>query len=169
MVQNGNWAWSQIKDVSGNKVQEDNLRYLPIYIGAEGEETQGLAIGTENYYAINSQASEEEQKAAADFIWWLYSSEEGKAYVTDKLGFIAPFDTFTEKDTPDDPLAREIAKWMAREDTTIVPWRFTLFPSSRFKEDFGASLLKYAQGTKDWEDVVRDMREGWKQEASAVG
>ena len=169
MVQNGNWAWSQIKDVSGNKVQADNLRYLPIYIGAEGEETQGLAIGTENYYAINSQASEEEHKAAADFIWWLYSSEEGKAYVTDKLGFIAPFDTFTEKDTPDDPLAREIAKWMAREDTTIVPWRFTLFPSSRFKEDFGASLLKYAQGTKDWEDVVRDMREGWKQEASAVG
>lgn len=168
MVQNGNWAWSQIKDVAGNKVQADNLRYLPVYIGAEGEETQGLAIGTENYYAINSQASAEEQKAAADFIWWLYSSDEGKAYVTDKLGLIAPFDTFTAEETPDDPLAREVAKWMAREDVTIVPWRFTLFPSARFKEDFGASLLKYAQGTKDWEDVVRDLRESWKQEASSM-
>lgn len=166
MVQNGNWAWSQIKDVSGNKVKAENLRYLPIYIGAEGEETQGLSIGTENYYAINKNASAEEQKAAADFIWWLYSSEEGKAYVTDKLGFIAPFDTFSTEDTPDDPLAREVAKWMAREDTTTVPWRFTLFPSSRFKEDFGASLLKYAQGNKDWEDVVRDLRDSWMRESS---
>ena len=169
MVQNGNWAWSQIKDVSGNKVKAENLRYLPLYIGAEGEETQGLAIGTENYYAINKNASAEEQKAAADFIWWLYSSEEGKAYVTDKLGFIAPFDTFTAEETPDDPLAREVSKWMAREDVNLVPWRFTLFPSSRFKEDFGASLLKYAQGTKDWEDVVRDLRDSWMQEASSMG
>ncbi len=169
MVQNGNWAWSQIKDVSGNKVKGENLRYLPIYIGAEGEEKQGLAIGTENFYAINSQASKEEQKAAADFIWWLYSSEEGKKQVTEKLGFIAPFDTFSEDETPDDPLAREVARWMAKDDITVVPWHFTMFPSARFKEDFGASLLKYAQGTKTWEDVVKDMKNGWKREASAIG
>lgn len=169
MVQNGNWAWSQIKDVSGNKVKADNLRYLPIYIGAEGEEKQGLAIGTENFYAINSQASKEEQKAAADFIWWLYSSEEGKKQVTEKLGFIAPFDTFSEDETPDDPLAREVARWMAKKEITTVPWHFTMFPSARFKEDFGASLLKYAQGTKSWEDVVKDMKNGWKREASAIG
>ena len=168
MVQNGNWAWSQIKDVSGNKVKAENLRYLPIYIGTEDEEEQGLAIGTENYYAINSQASEAEQKAAADFIWWLYSSEEGKKQVTDKLGFIAPFDTFSEGETPDDPLAREVVRWMAKEDVSVIPWHFTLFPSARFKEDFGSSLLKYAQGNKSWEDVVRDMREGWKREASAI-
>ena len=168
MVQNGNWAWSQIKDVSGNKVKAENLRYLPIYIGAEGEEKQGLTIGTENFYAINRQATDEEQKAAADFIWWLYSSEEGKKQVTDKLGFIAPFDTFTENDLPDDPLAREVARWMTKEDTTTVPWHFTLFPSARFKEDFGASLLKYAQGNKDWEDVVRDVKESWKQESANI-
>lgn len=168
MVQNGNWAWSQIKDVSGNKVKAENLRYLPIYIGAEGEEKQGLTIGTENFYAINRQATDEEQKAAADFIWWLYSSEEGKKQVTEKLGFIAPFDTFTENDLPDDPLAREVARWMTKEDTTTVPWHFTLFPSARFKEDFGASLLKYAQGNKDWEDVVRDVKESWKQESANI-
>ena len=166
MVQNGNWAWSQIKDVSGNKVKAENLRYLPLYIGAEGEEKQGLTVGTENFYAINRQASDEEQKAAADFIWWLYSSEEGKKHVVEKLGFIAPFDTFSETDVPNDPLAREISRWMAKEDTMVVPWHFTLFPSARFKEDFGASLLKYAQGNKDWEDVVRDMKESWKQESA---
>ena len=168
MVQNGNWAWGQIEEITGNKVKEENIRFLPIYTGIEGEESQGLAIGTENYYAINRKATDAQQKAAADFIYWLYSSEEGKEYVTDEFGFIAPFDTFTAEDTPDDPLARQVSQWMNKEDVDTVPWHFTVFPSTRFKEDFGASLLKYAQGGKNWNAVVQDMKDGWKREASAA-
>ena len=48
MVQNGNWGWSQIADVSGNTVKEDDVKFLPIYTGVKGEEKQGLCIGTEN-------------------------------------------------------------------------------------------------------------------------
>lgn len=169
MVQNGNWAWGQISDVSGNKVKEENIKYLPIYTGVEGEESQGLCVGTENFYAINAKASAEEQKAAADFIYWLYSSEEGKEYVTEEFGFIAPFDTFGEDDRPEDPLAHEILNWMERKDVTSVPWNFTLFPSAKFKEDFGASLLKYAQGNKSFEDVKKDVVASWKSESEAVG
>ena len=168
MVQNGNWAWKQIDDVEGNRVEEENIRFLPIYTGMEGEESQGLAIGTENYYAINRKATDAQQKAAADFVYWLYSSEEGKEYVIDELGLIAPFDTFTEQETPDDPLARQVAAWMRKEGVKTVPWHFTLFPSARFKEDFGASLLKYAQGGKDWDAVVADMKESWKRESAAA-
>lgn len=168
MVQNGNWAWSQIKDVSGNKVKSENIRFLPIYIGAKGEETQGLAIGTENYYAINKKATAEQQQAAADFIYWLYSSKEGKDFVTKKLGFIAPFDTFSENETPDDPLARQVVTWMNNKKVNTIPWHFTLIPSSRFKEDLGAGLLKYAQGNKPWADVARDTVAGWERESAAA-
>ena len=42
MVQNGNWAWSQIKDVAGNKVKEENIKFMPIYTGVEGEERNGM-------------------------------------------------------------------------------------------------------------------------------
>ena len=31
MVQNGNWAWSQINEVTGNKVKESDIRMMPIY------------------------------------------------------------------------------------------------------------------------------------------
>ena len=58
MVQNGNWAWSQISKVSGNVVKEENVKFMPIYTGVEGEETQGLCIGTENYMCVNSNASD---------------------------------------------------------------------------------------------------------------
>ena len=168
MVQNGNWAWGQIADVSGNKVLAENVKYLPIYTGVAGEESQGLCIGTENFYAINSKASEQEQKAAADFIYWLYSSKTGKDYVTNKLGFIAPFDTFSDNERPSDPLAKEVLRWMNKENTETIPWYFTLFPSQTFKDNFGASLLKYAQGTKDWDTVKRDMVADWEKESRAA-
>ncbi len=168
MVQNGNWAWSQIAEVEGNKVTKENVKYLPIYTGAEGEETQGLCIGTENFYAINKMASEEDRKAAADFIYWLYSSKTGKDYVVNKLGFIAPFDTFEDNENPQDPLAQEILKYMDSEGIVSIPWNFTVFPSQRFKDNFGSSLLKYAQGTKDFKAVKDDAIEDWEKESKAA-
>ena len=168
MVQNGNWAWGQISGVKGNKVAAENVKYLPIYTGAEGEETQGLCIGTENFFCINSQASEAEQKAAADFIYWLYSSKTGKEYVTNKLGFIAPFDTFEADEKPTDPLAQEVLKWMEKDGISSVPWNFTLFPSQTFKDNFGASLLQYAQGTKAWDDVAKQVVADWASESAAI-
>lgn len=167
MVQNGNWAWEQISGVSGNKVQAENVKYLPIYTGVDGEENQGLCVGTENFYAINANATDEQQKAAADFIYWLYSSETGKDYVTNKLGFIAPFDTFTDAEKPSDPLAKEVLDWMEKDGINSIPWNFTVFPSQTFKDHFGASLLKYAQGNKDWAQVQSDMVSDWKKEAAA--
>ena len=164
MVQNGNWAWGQISGVSGNKVKAENVKFLPIYTGVAGEESQGLCVGTENFYCINKKASKEDQKATADFIYWLYSSKTGKNYVTNKLGFIAPFDTFDENEKPTDPLAQEILKFMAKKGVTSVSWNFTLFPSQTFKDNFGADLLQYCQGSKDWNTVSSNVVNNWKKE-----
>lgn len=166
MVQNGNWAWSQIKGISGNKVKEDNIKFLPIYTGVDGEEKQGLCIGTENFFAINSKASDDERKNAEDFIYWLFSSETGKKYVINELDLIAPFDTFDEDERPKDPLAKEVVRWMNKEKTDSIPWYFTIFPSQNFKNDFGSALLQYAQGTKSWDDVKKLFVEEWKAESN---
>ncbi len=167
MVQNGNWAWSQISGIEGNKVKAENIKYLPIYMGIDGEESQGLCIGTENFYAVNDMASEEEKQAALDFINWMYTSEKGKDYVINKLGFIAPFDTFTEAEKPTDPLAVEVLNWMNKEGIENISWNFTVFPSQTFKDNFGASLLKYAQGTKEWQAVKADLVSDWAKESAA--
>lgn len=165
MVQNGNWAWSQISKVDKNTVKAENVKYLPIYMGVEGEENQGLCIGTENFFAVNSKATAKEQQAAKDFMYWLFSSETGKKYVNEKLEFIAPFDTFKEDERPSDPLAQEVIKWMNNAEVTTIPWNFTVFPSQTFKEDFGASLLQYAQGSKEWDKVKEDFVKNWKNES----
>ncbi|MGN0574279.1 MAG: ABC transporter substrate-binding protein [Acutalibacteraceae bacterium] len=167
MVQNGNWGASQILGVTGNKVAPENIKFLPIYTGAPGEENTGICIGTENFICINAKASSAEQKAAADFLYWLYSSEKGKKFVTDELKFIAPFDTFEEGETPDDPLAREVIRWMNMDNITNLPWNFTVFPSQNYKDNLGAALLKYAQGTMSWEEVKKLAVDEWKNEFGA--
>lgn len=164
MVQNGNWAWSQINEVDGNVVKAEDIKFLPIYTGVSGEENQGLAIGTENYFAINSKVSAEKQQASIAFLEWLFSSEKGKAYVTNELGFIAPFNTFNDNEKPADPLAKEVTNWMAKDGITSVPWTFAAFPSEEFKNQFGDALLQYAQGNKTWDEVVTIFKDAWKTE-----
>lgn len=165
MVQNGNWAWEQIKGVKGNKIKEENVKFLPIYTGIEGEESQGLCIGTENYFVINSYASKHDIKATKDFIWWLFSNDEAKKIVVEKFGFITPFDTFSENEIPSDPLAKEIFRWLEKDGTIFVPWVFNVIPSEKFKVDFGDLLLQYAQGNKSWEEVKDRFVKNWKSES----
>lgn len=166
MVQNGNWAWSTIAKVGGNVVKSEDVKFMPVYTGVSGEEKQGLCIGTENFFSINSKVSAEKQKASENFLYWLFSSDKGKAYVSDssKLGFIAPFDTFTADEQPNDPLAKEVSTWMSRKDVTTVPWSFEAFPSQDFKNAVGAALLQYAQGKKQWSDVKSAVVTNWKTE-----
>lgn len=164
MVQNGNWGWSQISGVKGNTVTASNIKMLPIYIGIDGEEKQGLCIGTENYLAINKNATEEQQKASLAFLEWLFSSKTGKKYVTEKLGFITPFNTFTAKESPTDPLAREIIRYMKDENLKTIPWVFNAFPGDIFKKTVGDALLEYVQGRKDWNKVKSDIVKAWKSE-----
>lgn len=164
MVQNGNWGWSQISGVEGNTVKASDIKMLPIYTGIDGEKGQGICIGTENYFAINKNATKEQQKASLDFLEWLFSSETGKKYVTEKLGFITPFNTFSEDQIPNDPLAREITRYINDDSTNTIPWIFTAFPSDEFKREVGSGLLDYVQGTKKWEEVEKNITDKWKSE-----
>ncbi|MBQ2285758.1 MAG: ABC transporter substrate-binding protein [Clostridia bacterium] len=164
MVQNGNWAWSQISDVKGNTVKSEDIKMLPIYMGIEGEKGQGICVGTENYLAINKKATKEQQENSLDFLYWLFSSETGKKYVTEKLGFITPFNTFTENDQPDDPLAKEISRYLNDESVKSIPWIFTSFPSESYKKSVGSALLDYVQGNKKWDEVNKTISDKWKSE-----
>lgn len=164
MIQNGNWAWETISKTKGNVVKTDDIKYLPIYTGVEGEDKQGLCVGTENYLAINSQADPAKQQASIDFLEWLFSSDYGKKAVVEELGFMAPFTTFKDDEKPSDPLAKEVLAWMEKDGVKSVEWTFLGMPSEQWKSDFGADLLEYVQGQKEWSKVVDEAKASWKTE-----
>ena len=84
--QNGTWAYDSIKSVG-----DENLGMLPIYIGVDGEQEQGLCTGSENYWCVNKNASEENIQATLDFMNWCVTSEKGTSAMADKMGFVCPF------------------------------------------------------------------------------
>lgn len=130
--------------------------------GAKGEENQGLATGSENYWCINSKASKADQKATADFLKWVITSDNGKEALSQKMGFTTPFKTFSSVKS-DNPLVTA-AMDDQKSGTTAVSWNFTMMPSEQWKNDLGSALLEYAQGTGNWDGVKSAFVDGWAKE-----
>jgi raffinose/stachyose/melibiose transport system substrate-binding protein len=168
MIQNGNWAWGQIEGENGNVVQAGDIKFLPIYTGISGEETQGLCTGTENFICVNSQVSQASQEASIKLLEWFFSSSSGKKFVLEQMGFVAPFNTFGPEERPNNPLVKEMFFYLDMPGINSVSWNFPTFPSQEFKNELGAALYDYALGTKTWDQVTRIFIDTWASEKAAV-
>ncbi|MBQ3164404.1 MAG: ABC transporter substrate-binding protein [Lachnospiraceae bacterium] len=161
--QNGTWAYG---DLSANGMADESLGMLPIYIGAEGEENQGLCTGSENYWCVNKNAPEEDIQATLDFMKWVVTSDAGCTALSGEMGFVCPFKAFDNYPATN-PLIN-IANDYVSSGKKAVAWTFTTMPSEEWKNGVGSALLEYAQGTGDWDKVKEAFVEGWATEYSAV-
>lgn len=159
--QNGTWEYGNIADVG-----DENLGILPIYIGVEGEEEQGVCTGTENYWCVNSKASEDDIQATLDFMNWCVTSETGINAMCSEMGFVIPFEGNLESDNT---LVNEANKYM-EEGKTPVSWNFSTMPSEEWKNGVGSALTAYAADQTDanWDKVVSAFVDGWATEAQAA-
>ncbi len=161
--QNGTWAWS---DLNKNGMKADSLGMLPIYIGVKGEEKQGLATGSENYWCINDKASDADKKATKDFLKWVITDKDGIESISSDMGLTTPFKTFSDVKS-DNPLTQAAVEDQ-NSGKTAVSWNFTMMPSEEWKNKLGSALLEYAQGTGDWNAVKTAFVDGWKTEYDAA-
>lgn len=166
--QNGTWAWG---DLANAGIKSDDVGMLPIYIGAPGEEKQGLATGSENYWCINKQASEKNQEATNKFLQWLLTDSWAQDVLANRLGFATPFKNFPKAENP---LVQAAVDYTAKEGKVPVTWVFVTMPSNGWKDDVGSDLLTYAQATKDgmtstsandaWNTLKKAFVDGWAKE-----
>lgn len=162
--QNGTWEYTGIKDAG---LTDDDLGMLPIYIGVDGEENQGLCTGSENYWCVNSKASAEDQQATLDFLNWVITSDAGRESIAHEMGFTTPFDTFTGEYEADNVFIQASNQYIA-DGKYSVTWNFSTIPSETWKDGVGSALLEYAQGTGDWDGVVSAFVDGWATEYAAA-
>ena len=156
--------YKKISKITDKKANDSKIKFLPIYTGINGEENSGLLVESRGYLVINNKVSENEQKQSVDFLDWLFSSEKGKKYVTEKLEFFTPFKTFTEYEISENPLAREALKYMEDSELTPVPVIVNSFPSGSFVSSVKNSLLDYLKGNKTYPEVEKTIKEKWKDE-----
>ena len=161
--QNGTWAYNEVKDM---EVADEDMGMLPIYIGVDGEEEQGLCTGSENYWCVNKNASEEDIQATLDFMKWVVESDEGRDMLANQMGFVTPFTTF-EDYLPSNPLVQANDEY-TQAGKIPVSWNFTTMPSENWKNNVGSALLEYAQGTGEWSAVETAFVDGWATEYAAA-
>lgn len=158
--QNGTWVWDETMEA---KLGADNVGMMPIYIGAEGEENQGLCTGSENYWCVNKNASDEDIQATLDFLEWLVTSEKGTKALAEKMGFVIPF---KKAQNSSNPLIKA-ADAVLESGKKPVSWNFSTIPSDQWKDNVGSALLAYAQGGMTdalWKKVEDAFVAGWATE-----
>ena len=159
--QNGSWEYGSLSAVFG----DDELAMIPIYIGAGDEANQGLCTGTENYWCVNKDASEEDIAATLAFMNWCVT--EGAEAMANDMGFVIPFDTAVE--SPNLFVKQDVAYTAAGKNP--VSWNFPTMPSEEWKNVVGSALTAYAADQTDanWDAVVSAFVDGWASEYALLG
>ena len=161
--QNGSWEYGELSKT----YSDDELAMIPIYFGVD-DENEGLATGTENFWCVNKEASEEDIQATLDFMNWCVTSEEGTKMMcgADGMGFVIPFKNNLESENP----LVNIANDYMEKGYTPVDWTFSTMPSEQWKNDLGSALTTYAADQTDanWKLVQTAFVDGWAKEAAAA-
>ena len=130
---------------------------IPIYCGVEGEENSSLCCGTENCWAVNSQASEADQKATLDFMKWVVTSEAGTTMMAKEFGPI-PFKSAKESEN----VFFTAANNYIADGKYVVTWAFNYTPNvETWRSGVVSALTQYSANGGDWADVETAYINGW--------
>ena len=153
--QNGTWEYSNVADVG-----DENLGYLPIYVGVK-DENQGLCCGTENYWAVNSEASKADQKATLDFLKWVVTSEKGTTALAEDMGFVSPF----KKAKDVDNVLCNIMNQYVADGCYNVSWAFNYTPNvDTWRAGVVDAMAAYSAGKGEWDAVKTAFVDGWAEQ-----
>ncbi len=159
--QNGDWENSAFANAdNGYLVTTDDIAMMPIYYGVD-DANEGLAVGTENYWAINSQAGDANIQASLAFLEWVITSDEGRDVYVNEMGLSAPFDTFTGDYASNNVLAGCVNEYAAKGATSVA-WSFNATPNvDEWRAGVVAGLVDYTCNGGSWDGVKDAFVEGW--------
>ena len=162
--QNGTWEFANLvtDDTKNFHMNPDDLAMIPIYCGVDGEEKAGLACGTENCWAVNAKASQEDIDATLDFIYWVVTSDEGTKMMAEQFGPI-PFKNAKESENV---FFNDANAYMANGNYTVT-WAFNYTPNvDSWRATVVTALNDYSVAPSDatWAKVVEAFVDGWAYE-----
>ncbi|MCP3031527.1 extracellular solute-binding protein [Halobacillus sp. A1] len=155
MIQQGNWVYNTIESMDP-EFAESNVGLLPIPV--EGQEGK-LPVGVSNNWAVNNESEEEVIQASKDFLDWMYTSDEGKKFVTEEFKFIPAYEGYEDQNIAD-PISQEVYEYASAEET--LGWVFMGAPTSWTEDSLGSAMQEYLGGDIEWEEVEEKAISGWE-------
>ena len=160
---NGNWEWSGLSE-KGMKAED--LTMIPYYCGVEGEEKAGLNCGTENYWAVNKEASEEDIAATLAFMKWLVTDKEASEKAVATFG-VMPYKQAAQSTNP----------FLAQANAYLADGCYNLWWATNYQPNVDAyratavaAINNYnANPSADtWKQVVTAFIDGWATQYKAA-
>ncbi|SFK16362.1 carbohydrate ABC transporter substrate-binding protein, CUT1 family (TC 3.A.1.1.-) [Halobacillus dabanensis] len=155
LIQQGNWVYNTIESMDP-EFAENNVGLLPIPV--EGYE-DSIPVGVPNYWVVNKESGDEVVQASKDFLDWMYTSEQGKKFVTEQFKFIPAYEGYEDQEIAD-PISQEIYEY-ANEGNTLG-WVFLGAPTGWTEDAFGVAVQEYLAGDISWEEVEQRATEDWE-------
>ncbi len=159
----GNWEWSGLSE-KGMKAED--LTMIPYYCGVEGEEKAGLNNGTENCWAINAEASEENIQATMDFMVWMVTDPEASAIAVETFGAM-PYKSAVTSTNPFLAISNEYAA----KGHYNMAWVTNFQPNVEAYRAAAVSALNAynaAPSADTWAQVVTAFIQGWAAQYKTV-
>ena len=158
--QNGSWEYANL--TGKYAMSPDSLAMIPIYCGVEGEENAAVCAGTENCWAVNSQAAPEDIQATLDFIYWVVTSDEGTTMMAEQFGPIP----FKNAKASENVFFNDANEQLAA-GKYVVTWAFNFTPNvDTWRAGVVAAMTQYSAGGS-WDDVVTAFVAGWATQYAA--
>lgn len=156
--QSGSWEYADL--VAMKEVKKKDLTMIPMYCGIPGEDKAGLSMGAENYWMVNSKASQADQEATLAFLDWVSSDAAGMRMLNRVFGGVP----FREANTPYNVFF-EAAAVMQAEKKYFLGWEFTKAPNAQqWRKDLMEALAEYSAGRAEWSVVEAAFVDGWAEQ-----
>lgn len=155
MIQQGNWVYPTIEQFDKNFAQND-IGLLPYPV--KGYKEDSYPEGVPMYWSVNSDNPDNVQKAAKDFLDWLYTSSEGKKIVTQDFKFVPAYKGYSV-DSVSDPLGKQLLQ--AANDGKTYGWVFMGYPNNWGQNVLGADIQLYVNGSLTWDKLINHAKQAW--------
>lgn len=154
--QNGSWEYESLSQTM------KGLAMIPIYCGVPGEENAGLCSGTENCWAVNAKASQEDIQASLDYLNWLVSDPIASRRMVNALG-VLPYQSAPASENAFLAAGNDL---LSKGNYTLT-WAFSYTPNvDSWRATVVTALTVYSADPTDanWQKVVEAFVEGWAYE-----
>ncbi|MBQ3266166.1 MAG: ABC transporter substrate-binding protein [Ruminococcus sp.] len=143
-----------------------DVTMIPYYCGVKGEEKAGLNSGSENFWAVNVNASEADQRATLAFMKWLVTDEEASNLLVEQLGSLP----YKHASKAENGFLSVQAQYVA-DGRYIMDWATNHQPNEEvYRADLVTALCAYNadQSDENWEQVKLAFVDGWAKQYAAV-
>ncbi|MCH8626106.1 ABC transporter substrate-binding protein [Lactiplantibacillus plantarum] len=156
MIPQGNWIIPTLDGLEKGYVQK-NLGMLPFFVKNDG--TDRLLTGSSWYLGITKDHPKR-QKAAKDFINWMYTSKEAENVIINEMRFVPATKNFDVSRMPDD-LSKQIYRIGTSKNAQSPVHK--QYPNGFTNQALGPYIQRYFVNGISWKELKKETSAKYRQ------